>query len=126
MAKKPSDTKSAFRNKLDTGVVAKALAKNSQAIDSGQLLNALIQQWGGPQRFAQDIFAEYQNAGPGTLARQRILEMLTRLTVQVTSQEVAKPRQVSDMTIDELLSAAQHLMEKLNGPARPSAPAQAS
>lgn len=100
---------------LTTGEIARAVAKGAAAIDSGQLLNALIECWGGPGRFARDIFSEYQNAKVGSLNRQRILEMLTRLTVQVTSQEIAKPRSVTDMSDAELVDQFQAMVEKLNG-----------
>lgn len=110
------------RVKLVPEEVAKAIARGAAAIDSAQLLNALIDCWGGPSRFAKDIFAEYQNARSGTLTRQRILEMLTRLTVQVTSQEIAKPKSATDMTDAELVVAAQSLLEKIHGPA-PAGPA---
>jgi hypothetical protein len=112
MAKKP-DPEPKVRTKLVPATVAKALAKGTASIDSAQLLNALIECWGGPRRFAADIFAEYQAAKPGTLTRQRILEMATRLTVQVTGQDIAKPKPVSDMTQAELLASAKALLEKL-------------
>jgi hypothetical protein len=39
--------------------------------------------------------------------------MATRLTVQVTGQDIAKPKPVSDMTQAELLASAKALLEKL-------------
>jgi hypothetical protein len=104
------------------GEIAQALAKGSAAIDSGQLLNALIECWGGPSRFARDIFSEYQQAKVGSLNRQRILEMLTRLTVQVTAQEIAKPKSATEMSTEELVDEFQKMVKVIN--ARAARPAQ--
>lgn len=95
--------------------VAKALAKSKgSGIDSGGLLASLIQQWGGRDRFAKDVFGEFQVAKPGSLTRQKILEMVSRLTVQVTTQEISKPRGASEMSDEELLLAAGSLLARLN------------
>lgn len=109
------ETQPKVRTKLVPTQVAKALAKGGGGIDSGKLLQSLIDCWGGPTQFARDIFAEYQAAKPGSLTRQRILEMATRLTVQVTSQDIARPKAASDMTDDELLASARGLLEKIGG-----------
>jgi hypothetical protein len=111
MAKKPAEPK--VRTRLVPAQVAKALAEGGAGIDSGLLLKSLIDCWGGPVRFSRDIHQEFQDAKPGSLTRQRILEMMTRLTVQVTNQEIAKPKAVSDLTDAELVEAAQTIMEKL-------------
>jgi hypothetical protein len=111
---------------LTTGEIARAVAKGAAAIDSGQLLNALIECWGGPSRFARDIFAEYQHAKAGSLTRQRILEMATRLTVQVTAQEIARPKSATEMTDQELVDQFRVMVEKLNGRRGAAGPAQAS
>jgi hypothetical protein len=107
---------------LTTREIALAVTRGAAAIDSGQLLNALIECWGGPSRFARDIFAEFQFAKAGSLTRQRILEMATRLTVQVTAQEIAKPKSVTDMSDAELVAQFRELVEKINGRAAGSAP----
>jgi hypothetical protein len=108
--------------------LSKALAKSKgSGIDSGSLLSALIDIWGGPREFARDIFAEFSAAKAGSMTRQRILEMATRLTVQVTSQEIARPRTPAEMSDDELAERARVLLEKMYGPAPgPPSPAQAA
>lgn len=113
--------------KIDPVKVAKLMAKSQGiGIDSGGLLNELIDCWGGKRAFARDIFAEYQFAQPGSLQRQRILEMISRLTVQVTSQEISRPRGAVEMSDEELLLAAEALLERLQDhgerPATPAAP----
>jgi hypothetical protein len=65
MAKKTPENKKPGAPEGRDGVIAKAIAKGASAIDSGQLLNALIRRWGGPERFAADIFDEFQQAGRG-------------------------------------------------------------
>jgi hypothetical protein len=122
MAKKPAESK--VRSRLVPAQVAKALAEGGAGIDSGLLLKSLIDCWGGPVRFSRDIHQEFQDAKPGSLTRQRILEMMTRLTVQVTNQEIARPRPVSDMTDAELVAAASQIMEMLgDGTKQPAGPA---
>ncbi len=101
--------------------VAKALARSGGAgIDAGGLLASLIQCWGGRERFAKDIFGEYQVAKPGSLTRQKILEMISRLTVQVTTQEINKPRGASEMTDEDLFLAAGSLLARLNTDGQPT------
>lgn len=105
--------------------VARALARGKGAgIDSAGLLNALIDRWGGKDRFASDIQSEFQAARPGSMTRQRILEMISRLTVQVTAQEGARPKPAREMSDADLIASARSLLEKIeHGP--PAAPAPA-
>lgn len=102
------------KKKLDPEAIAKALAGDDRSVDSGMLLNAIIENWGGYQAFSRDIFSEYQAMKPGAMGRQKILEMVNRLTIVVTSQEIAKPRSPGDMTDEELATTARRYMAKLN------------
>lgn len=105
--------------------IARALAKGKGAgIDSAKLLSALLDRWGGCDRFAQDIHGEFQQAKAGSMTRQRILEMISRLTVQVTSQEIAKPRSAREMSNAEILATARTLLERLDHGADPAAAPQ--
>jgi hypothetical protein len=99
---------------LVPATVARAAVRGRGAgIDSVGLLAALVKAWGGQDQFAQDVFAEFQAAAPGTMTRQRLLEMVTRIVVQVTAQEHARPKAAREMSQDELLESAQALLEKL-------------
>jgi hypothetical protein len=94
--------------------VAKALVRSKGVgIDSAGLLAALIDRWGGKDRFAMDIQQEFQCARPGSMTRQRILEMISRLCVQVTAQKLARPRTAREMSDAELLATARTLLEKI-------------
>lgn len=95
--------------------VARAIAAGKGAgITSEGLLTSLIEAWGGRERFAKDIFAEFQHATPGSMVRQRITEMVSRLTVQVSSQEIARPKAARDMSDEDLLATARSLLERVH------------
>lgn len=112
------------KKKLDPQAVAKALAANPRGIDSGMLLNSLIECFGGSQRFSAAIFAEFSAAKEGSLTRTKIIEMISRLTVTVTQQEIAKPRRGEDMEDEELMASAARMLKRMSdGPARPASPA---
>jgi hypothetical protein len=104
--------------------IARVLGRRGTAgIDSGALLATLIEKWGGIDRFAADIMLEYQAAKPGGLTRQRILEMINRLCVVVTTQEIARPREAASMSDEDLVEAARTLVRRLGGPDDPAPPA---
>jgi hypothetical protein len=111
----PPEGASGVRIALVPETVARAAVRGKGAgIDSVGLLAALVKAWGGQDKFAQDVFAEFQSAGAGTMTRQRLLEMVSRLVVQVTAQEQARPRSAKEMSQDELLETARSLLEKLD------------
>ncbi len=111
------------KKKLDTDDIAKALADNPRAIDSGMLLNALVECFGGPTRFAAEIFAEFKSASEGSLVRTKIIEMISRLTVVVTQQEIAKPKRGEDMDDDELVASATRLLKRMSDGPQSDSPA---
>lgn len=106
----------------DSTAVKKAIAKTGGGVDSGMLLNSLIQCWGGPQAFARDIFAEFQSGKQGGMTRQKILEMVSRLTIVVTNQQIAKPRKPEDMSDEELVAVAASILERIGHERAPAAP----
>ncbi len=92
-----------------------ALSDRKGGIDSEQLLNALIDRWGGAERFANDIYQEFQKAPPGGMTRQRILEMMTRLTVTNTTHEIGRVIRPADMSDDELEALAMGYLARVAG-----------
>ncbi len=113
------------RKDIDPQAVAKLLAKSKgSGVDTGALLNALIEQWGGVHRFAADIFAEYQNGKSGGMSRQKILEMVSRLITVVTNQQIARPRGAADMSDDELRETIEEMVMRMadDGTAAPASP----
>ena len=116
------------KKKLDPDAIAKALASNPRGIVSGLLLNSLIECFGGAGAFARAIYAEFAGSKVGSLQRTKILEMIARLTIVTTSQELAKPRRAEDMSDEELAEQAERLIRRLrtkdDGPApAPTTPA---
>lgn len=98
---------------IDPAAVGKALAHTKRGIDSGMLLNSLIENFGGPARFTAAIFAEFQAAPEGSMPRQKILEMISRLTIVVTSQSMSRNKRGEDMDDEELQDAAASLLGRL-------------
>lgn len=113
------------KKKLNATDVAKALAANPRGIDSGMLLNSLIECFGGSTRFSAAIYAEFSTAKPGSLTRTKIIEMISRLTVVVTQQEIAKPKRGEDLDDDELMASAAHLLKRMSDGPASTAPASA-
>lgn len=61
---------------------------------------------------ARDVYKEFQQAKEGSMVRQRIIEMIARLTVQVTNQDLAKPKDKEEMTLEELEAEAAAVMAR--------------
>lgn len=117
--------KSAPKPMPSPDAMREAIAATGNGVDSGMLLNSLIECWGGAGAFARDIFSEYQQGKPGGLTRQKILEMVSRLTIVVTNQQIARPRKPEDMTDDELAAVAAALLGRIHDHERPPAAPQA-
>lgn len=111
------------RKKIDPAELVTALAKSAGGIDAGGLLESLIEQWGGRQRLAMDIFAEYKASKPGSMTRLRVIELVTRLTVVVTAQDLSRPKSAADMDEAELRRVATELIQRIQNGPDPAAPA---
>lgn len=86
------------------------LGERQRGIDSDELVRAITSEWGGATALARDIKEEFDAAKPGSVTRQRLLEMFARLVVQTTDREHTKVRRASDMTDEELKRFAAQLM----------------
>lgn len=94
--------------------IVKSIAMGSRAgLDSSGLLNSLIRNWGGEVAFTRDVYSEFKAAKPGSMTRQRILEMISRLTITVTAQESSRPRGASDMSDEELEASLEARLRKM-------------
>jgi hypothetical protein len=93
--------------------VAKVLAGHKPNTDSGALLGSLIDRWGGTDRLAADIHAEFQAAPKGGMTRQRILEMMQRLVINNTNNEIGKQRNPADMSDSELAEVAMSYLKRM-------------
>jgi len=101
----------------------RVLANQKATADSGQLLSDLIEIWGGTRQLGADLYAEFQAAAPGSMTRQRILEMIQRLVITNTSNEISKPITPSDLDDDELERIALELTAKVTHGSAPAAAA---
>lgn len=99
-----------------TPQILKAIADVDPSFNSGKLLDSIIHFWGGVDKFAYSIVDEYKNCKPGSLVRQRIFEMINRLTMNV-SQHAPPSKNAEEMEIEELeealTTAAGKVAEKL-------------
>jgi hypothetical protein len=98
--------------------IRRLIVEGGAGVDSGRLLSDLIEAWGGSTRLAQDIVSEFNRASPGGATRQKILEMIQRLIVINTQNEIARPAAPGEMTNEELEAAVALYMHKAqaNGP----------
>lgn len=90
--------------KLPEGLT-RALATRKASADSEALLSHLIEIWGGTERLARDIYAEFQKASPGGMTRQRVIEMIQRLILSNQDRglgNVIKPADLSDEELDSI------------------------
>lgn len=86
--------------------IARALGKRRQAADSEVLLTDIIEVWGGTRNLAMDMHKAYQEARPGSMTRQRILETIQRLIINNTNhgiQSAKKPSDLDDKELDALV-----------------------
>lgn len=122
MARKATGKKGAKPKGLPKGL-ARVLADRKVSADSEALLADLIEIWGGTRQLAIDIHAEFQKAAAGGMTRQRILEMLQRLVINNTNNEIGRVIRPSDLSDAELEAEAMKYAERVIGHAAPeSAP----
>ena len=98
------------RNQSITPNQLALLAKDEINFDSAELLSLIVEHWGGPARLAADLRQDYLEAKPGSMTRQRIVEMISRLTVQVTQQGAARPFDPGVMSDEDIYKEAERLL----------------
>jgi hypothetical protein len=101
--------------------LARALVERKPGADSEELLNALIEVWGGTKRLATDLYAEFKEAPSGGMVRQRILEMIQRLIITNTTHEIGRTKAPSDMSDEELAELALAYIKRVAPDAAPAA-----
>ncbi len=85
MAKKRS-TAAEMEALLDPRVQAE-LALTIPGFDRAGLLSSLLEVWGGQDKLAASLYVEFQHASPGSMVRQRILELICRMISQHSDSE---------------------------------------
>lgn len=98
---------------LSPGLV-NALKDQGLSVDSGSLLRELIDVWGGPRQLALDLHNEFHAAQPGGQTRQRIMDMLQRLVVNCTNDDLNRPIDPTDLDDAELEALAMGYVERLH------------
>lgn len=93
-------------------IVFDALAADPSGIDASALFRATLSAFGGYERFAAEIYREYRQGKAGGLTRQRIIEMMSRLCVAVTNSDLAKPKDLSEMSDAEIVTAMEGFLSK--------------
>lgn len=93
--------------------VRKLLSKEI-GFDSSSLLASIVEHWGGPQALAASLYQDYRAAKPGTMTRQRIIELISRLTVQVTNHGMAQAKDPSNLSDEELLEEAELILKAVS------------
>jgi len=92
--------------KAMTGQVRRLIADPESSVDTDGLLRDLIDIWGGTHRLAQDFMLEFKAAAPGSLTRQRILEMMQRLIITNTAGQAGRrgrPEDLDDLDLDRVI-----------------------
>jgi hypothetical protein len=75
------------------------------------LLASLIEAWGGQDLLAACLYTEFKSAQPGSMVRQRILELICRMISQHSDAEPPVP--LDDLDDDALRSAIVNLTRPL-------------
>lgn len=97
-----------IESKIPDTVLA-AIKQIDSSFDSASLLEAIIRHFGGIEAVAFALKEEFDALPAGSQGRQKILELINRLTVNVTRD---KPETVNwdDLDDDELIIAAGHVI----------------
>lgn len=86
--------------------IERALGNRKPSADSEALLIDLVEIWGGTRALAKDLHTEFKGANPGSMCRQKILDMVHRLIINNTNHQIGVSLVPSDMTAEELEAAA--------------------
>jgi hypothetical protein len=89
-------------------LVIAELKRESPGFDRGALLTAIVEAWGGYDRFARDVATEFETAARGSMVRQRTLEMVVRLIDRETERasSITPPEKMTDEDLRRSLLAA--------------------
>jgi hypothetical protein len=97
-----------------------ALNDRPSATDSGALLASLMKKWGGPEQLASDMYEEFQQAPTGGMVRKHILELIQRLVIQNTNNEVGLVKKPPEMEDSECEDLVMYYLGRLTGATDPA------
>lgn len=89
------------------------LLTSKSTVDQAMLLGELMEALGGVKALAQEMVHEYQQSRPGSMSRQKMLQMIQWLIVSTTQREMAQTLDAPQRTDEELQEAQDLLVEKL-------------
>lgn len=93
--------------------VSGLLKDTRRGVDSGQLLNDLMERWGGTATFARDVFGEFSKAKENGMVRQKILEMIQKLVVTNTVHQVTRIERPEDLDTEDIEMRLQALISRV-------------
>jgi hypothetical protein len=89
--------------------------KRANALVVGELLESLMVEFGGPQKFAKKVFIEFKSGKEGGMARQRMITDIFRLFQSHTNTLKGIMPDPSNMNDAELRAAMLEMMGGLDG-----------
>jgi hypothetical protein len=89
------------------------IAKLQAGFDSAILLKAIIRAFGGVERFAEELYHEYQEAEPGSPNRQKTLALVATLITR-TDERLRGAADLDGLTLEELEATHAALVRKLS------------
>jgi hypothetical protein len=98
----------------------KALTENRINIDSGSLLNDIIDVWGGGRKIANDLHTEFQNAATGGMVKQKITELIVKLIINNTDKQLARVVPPSELSDADLVKILDKHIAKATGDGNPT------
>ena len=94
--------------------IKRALVASGGGVDSEELLREVLEEWGGARSLAQDMKASHDSAPPGSMIRQRYMEMIQRLIINNTKEDMASVIEPSELSDDELFRLARSLVGRMD------------
>lgn len=83
--------------------VQKEIKKVNPTFNRAELIAAILEEWGGQNHFAKDVYKEFCKAPAGSTTRNNIMKSVMVLICDESKQE--RSREVDDMTDEELNKA---------------------
>jgi len=93
-------------------ILGKLTRGGSEVPHMAETFQRIMEAFGGPGGFAQQLIATYYRAAPGSQLRQRIQSDIIRLNIKVSESGAAK-RSLEEITTEELDDAMKKKMKEI-------------
>lgn len=91
-----------------------AMLKQPQTnIGAERIVFTTIHFLGGPDRFAEMLAREIEDAAPGSVARQRLFDLIGRILVCVDAQRKKSTVDLNQLSDEDLLAESKRLLEEM-------------